>query len=215
MRKLFIPFMAQYSASDNIEKVSVLLDVLPKNQIGNQPWPKFKSSLQANFRIAHTNEAILLKYEVNEDTIKVATSETNGPVHKDNCVEFFVSFGVDRSYYNIEVNCVGVCLIAYGKERLNRTYLPKQIVEQINRHVVLKTISENGAVKYMWEITLIIPISLFVHSNLKTFSNQTGFGNFFKCGDDLPQAHFYSWNWIEAEGPDFHLPEFFGSLAFG
>jgi hypothetical protein len=215
MKNLFVPFLDQYTANDDIEKVSTLLDALPKNRIAQQPWPEFTSDIQANFTIAHSNDFLMLKYEVHEDTIKLAATELNGAVHKDNCVEFFVSFGADKSYYNIEVNCVGVCLIAYGKGRSNRGFLPKELVKRIKTHAVIKTAAENSRRKYVWEITLMIPIVVFAFSNLKTLSQQTGFGNFFKCGDDLPQPHFYSWNEIEAESPDFHLPEFFGSLAFG
>lgn len=215
MKNLFVPFLDQYAVNDSIETVSTLLDALPKNQIGHQPWPEFYTPIQANFAIAHSNDAIWLKYEVHEDTIKVGTSELNGAVHKDSCVEFFVSFGTDESYYNIEVNCVGICLIAYGKGRSNRDFLPKELVKRVKTHAVIKTSAENSKCRYVWEITLMIPIVVFGYSNLKTFSQQTGFCNFFKCGDDLPQPHFYSWNEIEAEAPNFHLPEFFGSLAFG
>lgn len=215
MKNLFVPFIKQFTVNDDIEKVSMLLSALPKNQINNQPWPNFKNNLNSNFNIAHINDAILLKYEANEDTIKVNTFETNGAVHKDNCVEFFVSFGEEKSYYNVEINCVGVCLIAYGEGRLNRNFIAKQLVEKIRTYVIIKKNPEKNKVKYIWQITLIIPIEVFVHSNLKTLKQVTGFGNFFKCGDNLPQAHFYSWNMIESKTPDFHLPEFFGSLVFG
>jgi hypothetical protein len=38
--------------------------------------------------------------------------------------------------------------------------------------------------------------------------------NFYKCGDDLPEPHFLSWNNIIADKPDFHLPQYFGTLTF-
>jgi hypothetical protein len=38
--------------------------------------------------------------------------------------------------------------------------------------------------------------------------------NFYKCGDDLPEPHFLAWNMINTEEPDFHRPEFFGTLEF-
>lgn len=215
MKKIFVPFLDQYAVQEGIEKVSGLLNAIPKNEIVHQPWPAFKCDLRASFIIAHSNDILWLKFEINEDTIEVATSETNGPVHKDNCVEFFVSFGTEPSYYNIEVNCVGVCLIAYGKARSNRKFLPKDVVEKVKTYAVIKTAPEDNKFRYVWEITLMIPIAVFEYSNLKTLSQETGFGNFFKCGDDLPQPHFYSWNAIEAESPDFHLPEFFGALTFG
>ncbi|MBE9598441.1 carbohydrate-binding family 9-like protein [Pedobacter sp. MC2016-24] len=214
MKNLFVPFLDQYAATEGIEKVAALLNAIPKNEIGDQPWPEFKCALQANFTIAHSNDTIWLKYEINEDAIRVVTAETNGAVHKDNCVEFFVSFGAEKSYYNIEVNCMGVCLIAYGKGRSNRKYLQKEVVEQIKTHAVVKQTAENHQFRYAWEITLMIPLAVFEYSNITSLSQQTGFGNFFKCGDDLPQPHFYSWNGIEANSPDFHLPEFFGALTF-
>lgn len=214
MRKLFVPFLDQYTADDDIETVSAMLDALPENKIDHQPWPEFKTHVHANFSIAHSNEAVLLKYKVTEESLKVSTFETNGKVHKDNCVEFFISFGTDKAYYNIEMNCIGIGLIAYGKGRLNRKFLPKQLVEKIKTYIKIKTLPEDKLVNYSWEITLIIPISVFAQSDLQTLKNETGNGNFFKCGDDLPQPHFLSWNKIEAGKPDFHLPEFFGALTF-
>ena len=38
--------------------------------------------------------------------------------------------------------------------------------------------------------------------------------NFYKCGDLLPRPHFLSWNAISLPRPDFHCPEFFGTLRF-
>ncbi|MGH2565575.1 MAG: carbohydrate-binding family 9-like protein, partial [Ginsengibacter sp.] len=38
--------------------------------------------------------------------------------------------------------------------------------------------------------------------------------NFYKCGDKLPKPHFLTWNTVETEDPDFHAPEYFGSMEF-
>ena len=38
--------------------------------------------------------------------------------------------------------------------------------------------------------------------------------NFYKCGDELQTPHFLSWNPIQIEQPDFHRPDFFGTLEF-
>ena len=38
--------------------------------------------------------------------------------------------------------------------------------------------------------------------------------NFYKCGDELQTPHFLSWNPIKIENPDFHRPDFFGTLEF-
>ncbi len=214
MKKLFIPLTNEVNTNSDMEEVASLLNTLPKNQIEYQPWPNQKNNCQTSFNIAHNGEAILLKYEVAEDVIKINTCETNGPVNKDNCVEFFVSFGSEKKYYNIEINCVGIIRMAYGKGRLNRIFLSKKAINKIKTHINIKASPINSFTKYIWQINLLIPIDVFEHSDLETFHQQSGFGNFFKCGDDLPKKHFYAWNNIEAEKPDFHLPEFFGTLEF-
>lgn len=215
MKNLFIPLIDELNTSSGIEEVLAILAALPKNHINYQPWPNFKSSCQANFTIAHNGKAIFINYQIAEDVIKVNTHKTNGAVNKDNCVEFFVSFGTEKEYYNIELNCVGIIRMAYGKGRSNRTYLTEESISSIITHIEIKTAPLKSVKKYVWQITLTIPKEVFVHSHIKTLNNQNGFGNFFKCGDDLPQTHFYSWNVINAKTPDFHLPEFFGALDFG
>ena len=65
-----------------------------------------------------------------------------------------------------------------------------------------------------WELTLSIPNNAFQYHQFKTLKGQNCRGNFYKCGDDLPQPHFVVWNNIETPEPDYHRPEFFGSIAF-
>ena len=38
--------------------------------------------------------------------------------------------------------------------------------------------------------------------------------NFYKCGDKTAHIHFVSWSPIGCEKPDFHRPEYFGTLEF-
>ncbi|WP_017258752.1 carbohydrate-binding family 9-like protein [Pedobacter arcticus] len=214
MKTLLIPLTDEVNTNSNVEEVASLLATFPKNNIDYQPWGNHEINCQTSFSIAHNGKAIFLKYEVAEDVIKVNTYETNGPVNKDNCVEFFVSFGSEKGYYNLEVNCVGIIRMAYGEKRANRISLTEEAINRIKTHIEIRTSPANSLTKYLWQISLTIPIEAFEYSSLKTLHQQTCFGNFFKCGDDLPQKHFYAWNKIDAEAPDFHLPAFFGSLHF-
>lgn len=209
-----IPLIASIDNYTKIETVSLLLDTLPKFEIDQQSWLTYKSNCETQFVIAHTGNMICLKFFVKEDVIKVKTYQTNGRVHKDNCVEFFVAFGTQKKYYNIEFNCTGVCLIGFGEGRLNRVLLDEKLIGKIKTHISILSAPANSKTKYVWEVTAMLPIAVFEASNLTSFNQLNALGNFFKCGDDLPQPHFYSWNKIEAAEPDFHLPEFFGELAF-
>ncbi len=209
-----IPAIASISQSSDIQEVSELFDTLPQHHISHQPWIEFKSNCHTSFVIAHSGDAIFLKFYVKEDIIKLATHQTNGRVHKDNCVEFFVAFESQKKYYNIEINCAGVALIGYGEGRLNRKLLDEKLINKINTHINIQTAPLNSGNKYRWQVTVMLPIEVFEESNIGSLNQKSGSGNFFKCGDDLPNKHFYAWSNIEAKKPDFHLPQFFGKLEF-
>jgi hypothetical protein len=209
-----IPLLNYINRNTEIEEVSLALDKLPQTLIGHQLWSTFNSNCETHFVIVHTGDAICLKFFVKEDVIKVNTHQTNGRVHKDNCVEFFISFGDQKKYYNIELNCTGICLIGLGEARLNRVLLSDSLIANVKTHIQIKTSPAKSSTKYMWEITALIPIEVFKAANLNSFNQLKGMGNYFKCGDDLPQPHFYSWNKIASTKIDFHLPEFFGELTF-
>lgn len=209
-----IPLIASISQSSDIQEVSELLDTLPQHPIINQPWIEFKSNCQTSFVIVHSGDAIFLKFYVKEDIIRVATHQSNGRVHKDNCVEFFVAFEAQKKYYNIEINCMGIVLIGYGEGRLNRKLLDEELIDKVSTHINIQTAPLKSGNKYMWQVTVMLPIEVFEGSDLSSLNQKSGLGNFFKCGDDLPNKHFYSWCNIEAKKPDFHLPQFFGKLEF-
>jgi hypothetical protein len=56
-------------------------------------------------------------------------------VHEDSCVEFFISFEEDSSYYNLEINCIGTCLFGYGKGKDEREMVDPVVIRKIKRHI--------------------------------------------------------------------------------
>lgn len=56
---------------------------------------------------------------------------------------------------------------------------------------------------------MVIPALVFNKQGDITLSGLRAFGNFYKCGDELPQPHFISWSPIGHPTPNFHLPAFF------
>jgi len=186
---------------------------MPSHRIDTVNWETYPYCPKVAFRIAHNNEAILLNYQVNESDIKAICDQDNGRIWEDSCVEFFVSFG-EHLYYNIECNCIGKILIGEsidnGKDRMR---LPENLLEKVDRWSSLG----NSPVENLsgdWEVSLVIPIEIFYPHITGTFGNVKAKGNFYKCGDLLQTPHFLSWNPIQNEKPNFHLPEFFGELLF-
>ena len=69
-------------------------------------WKEYPYQPQVSFRIAYTNDAILVHYKVVEDSVRAKYGEDNGSVWTDSCVEFFSIPAGDGIYYNLECNCI-------------------------------------------------------------------------------------------------------------
>lgn len=212
--KLNVPFSKSVTSKNCIKELSLQADGLAKNQIGITPWPAYTYKPDVSFAILHGDDCILLKYFVTEKKIRAVYSEVNEPVYKDTCVEFFISFGNEKEYYNFEFNCLGNCLLGYGKNREDRKLLRKEIIKKINTQTVITSFDKSSIESISWELTLMIPFEVFCFHAFTSLKNQDCKVNFYKCGDDLPERHYVVWNNIKAEKPDFHLSEYFGEMKF-
>ena len=106
--------------------------------------------------------------------------------------------------------------MAYGPARSTRTFIPKEkIIKEIKTWSTLGDEPfEEKSGKFEWEMVVVIPASIFTYNEGFNFSNLIANANFYKCGDDTTKPHYLSWNPVKTENPDFHRPEFFGTLDF-
>ena len=65
-----------------------------------------------------------------------------------------------------------------------------------------------------WSIIEVIPAAALFNHDIDSWEGKKMHANFYKCGDNLPNPHFLSWNKIEFPRPNFHLQEFFGEVTF-
>ncbi|WP_422082428.1 carbohydrate-binding family 9-like protein [Ulvibacterium sp.] len=201
----------------DLEEVSRLLEEQTELQsIEVINWEKFPYLPEVKFRIAHSNNQIWLKYYVNEKNILADRTEINGAVSRDSCVEFFFDPLGDGSYYNFEFSCIGTPHLAYGPDRHTREFIPPKKIERL---IKIKSSLGNLPFKekgggHQWEMTMILPAELLTsHKGIKLAGLRSR-SNFYKCGDDTSEKHYVSWNPVGTERPDFHRPEFFGTLIF-
>ena len=199
---------------NSIQQLANAMDALPGNLIDTTPWPQYSYKPTVKFKIAYGNNAIFLKYHVIENELKLHFQKNNEAVYKDSCVEFFFSVGSDRNYYNFEFNAIGTYLVAFGSDRYNRNYLSNDIFRHIKSYSRIEVSTINSEKTISWELTVLLPVSVFSFHQLSGFKNLKGAANFYKCGDDLNQPHYLTWNPVVSEKPDFHLREFFGNIHF-
>ena len=173
------------------------------NTVENVNWTKeYPYCPRMEFAIAHTSDAFLVHYRVEEQSIRAVAQKDNDSVWEDSCAEFFISPAADGLYYNIECNCAGTLLLGVGEGRNNRQLADPAITGQIDRWASLgRTPFDTRQQHTSWELAL-----------RTTLDGCKVRGNIYKCGDLLPVPHFISWSPISTPTPDFHCPQFFGEM---
>lgn len=216
MKNLSINFLTE-STPHEAAHVPQILDAHATewHTIGCCNWAEtYPYKPKAEFRLACTDEALLLHYRVEEDSIRALCAEDNGRVWTDSCVEMFLSpHPDDGSYYNLECNCIGSVLLGYHDADGNKSRAAYDVTAGIGRWASLgRSPFAERETEGPWEVALIVPFACYWRHAFRPEAGTQMRGNFYKCGDELRTPHFLSWAPIEWERPNFHLPQFFGQL---
>lgn len=186
------------------------------NDIGCNNWKAgYPYAPKASFRLACTDNALLIHYRVEELTVRAIAAD-NGKVWEDSCCELFVAPDPAQAfYYNIECNCAGQLLIGAGEGRADRERATYDVLATVDRWTSLSAgpFEEQQAPK-VWELCLYIPCQALFKHDIKSLAGSTVGANIYKCGDKLKNPHYLSWSPIAAPRPDFHRPDFFGHITF-
>ena len=132
------------------------------------------------------------------------------PVYTDSCMECFLNLCPEKSkdYINLETNLNGAYIFSYGPGRspLRTHFLPEDGISPI----INVTKSEDK-----WVVDAIIGNDALkkVYGDFELKSGYKFIANFYKCGQDGDNPHFITWNRVDTPKPDFHRPEFFGSIV--
>ena len=111
------------------------------------------------------------------------------------------------------MNCIGTLLAAKRKNRQDCTHYPAEKLKQIRRFSTLEHEAvEINDKEFSWNSGLFIPFR-FMGIDPENMPDTVS-ANFYKCGDKTAHIHFVSWSPIGCEKPDFHRPEYFGTLEF-
>jgi len=149
-------------------------------------------------------KALIFRLESFAAPSRAVNYEPDSPVWQDSCLECFISFD-GKNYVNLEANSNGALLACCGSGRHGRARLKDA---GIVRPEVEAKVSESG-----WTATFTVPLDT-VKAVWGVDVKRGGkfAANFYSCGDETPSPHYASWNPVETEKPDFHRPEYFGSL---
>jgi len=178
-----------------------------KAPISHYQWPEFSTYRPEAYAqlLVLEGKGLAVRLCCKEENPKADYHNFFDPVYTDSCLEFFFTTDKSGRYFNNEINANGTALMAIGADRHARTPIDRLITPP-----AVKAEQADG----WWSVE-------FFHSleNLRTvfgsFSLEKGsrfYGNFYKCGDETAVPHYGMWSPVTTAEPDFHRPEYFGTM---
>ncbi len=138
-------------------------------------------------------------------------SENEADVYLDSAMEAFIEFAPETlkgTYVNIEMNANGAMLNRYGQVPPGR----KVYTEFTKSFCTCKADIDTNS----WTVEAIIPL-LYVKDLFGKDTFEPGDRircNFYKlCARDIPTQHYGSYNAIDNETWNFHMPQFFAEAV--
>ena len=167
-------------------------------------WPaEFPYAPEVSFRMFHTGDRLMLRFDVAESYTAALVTEDNGEVWTDSCVEFFIAPD-EGLYYNFETTCIGRMLLSGRKSRTEDVQpAPAEVLASVKRFTTYpfgEPFAEREG-DNRWSLTLAIPPQVLFRHALTDWSGLEARMNLYKCGDRLSHPHF-------------HRPEFFEAVTF-
>ncbi len=218
-KRLTLPYIEGLEKADGLQEFSGLLKKAEEKtgcgfaRVDTVNWPEdFPDTPECTFIAGWCKKGIGILYSVSGPDLRAKALSDNGRVWEDSCCEFFISDPTDGTYYNFEMNCIGTLLAAKRKSRENCSHFSEEKLKQISRFSSLEhkeyDVSDED---FSWSVGMFIPFSLIGID--PDNPPKALHANFYKCGDMTKHIHFLSWSPIDCPKPDFHRPDFFGTLT--
>lgn len=159
-------------------------------------------------------------FQVQDRYVQCLIQETNGHVSGDSCVEFF--FSPDNSnplfYFNLEINCGGVPLLQFVTvPRKEYLFLKEREISKVEiAHSLPKKVFPEIEKDTVWTIEFKLPLKILEKYTAITHPKPgvKWTANFYKTASTTSNPHYLTWSKVDNSIPDFHLPQFFGTLVF-
>lgn len=213
MKSLKIPKIPGLEKLDAEKLTHILEHSGAHDSITNAPWENvFPDRPQVRFFMATSERFLFVRFNVQGNGLKAEFKNTNDPVWQDSCVEFFVEDADGNGYRNFEINCIGTILSAHQiKKDVGTCHISENEAGEIIRFASLgEAAFEEKEGFFEWSVTIGIPWSLLGYET----TPQSIRANLYKCADGTRRPHYLCWAPIDLPTPNFHCPEFFGTLTF-
>ncbi len=163
--------------------------------------------IRAEGQLCYDDEDLFVHLKAKESDIRAENTEPLSPVYEDSCLEFFFMLEGSPDYFNFEINPNGCLGAQFGPAKTDRISIVRG--DAADYFDIQTDRTPDG-----WEVWYRIPlkyIRLFYPDY--TFKGKLR-ADMFKCGNKTVNKHYLSWTPIDLDKPNFHCPQFFGTLIF-
>lgn len=171
-------------------------------------------------KVLYDAENIYVFFRVEDQYVRAVAQNFHDPVCRDSCVEFFFTprQDISKGYLNLEVNCGGVILLHHQVARGEKM---KEVSQDDCKKIQMlasmpKIVEPEIEEPTAWTIKYAVPydvIKKYMDIDVPAKGVEWR-ANFYKCADATSHPHWLTWNKVDKPQPDFHVPEFFGTLIF-
>ncbi len=178
--------------------------------------PAFRPVVRA--KMMYDKDNLYLIYKVDDRHVRIQNDKFNSSVSTDACVEFFFSPDKDwpLRYFNVEINAGGTALMAFHQDGKRINMLEEDFKNVEIAHTLPRKLDQEISEPVTWFLEFKMPLAL-----LKKYSNITQpekgvawKANFYKTSSRSTNPHYLTWAVVDNPKPQFHLPQFFGTLIF-
>jgi hypothetical protein len=218
-----LPLVYKVSKLKKSMKIDANWDKAQWKNINEIPIRNFMGKLPAfqpvvTAKMMYDAEYVYLIYKVDDRHVRIQNTKFNGPVSTDACVEFFFAPDSDwpLRYFNVEINAGGTGLMAYHKDG-KRTNVKEEDFSVVEiAHTLPKKLEQEISEPVTWFLEFKMPISLLAKYGNFTLPKKgvKWKANFYKTSSRSTNPHYITWNFIQNPVPQFHLPQYFGTLLF-
>ncbi len=172
-------------------------------------------------KLQYTADYLYVIFRVRDRYVRSIHTGYCDLVCQDACVEMFFNPAPEAGpfYFNIESNCGGVLFFNYQTGRgENVVQVSEEDAKLLNVAATLPAVVDpeiEGPLT--WVVEYRAPFAMLEKYGPVTrpAPGVVWRANFYKCAEINSHPHYGSWSPIGLPRPDFHCPEFFGTLTFG
>ncbi len=200
---------------------------------GQGQWAKTDKLELANFmgrrpehfpdtqvKLLYDDDCIYVFFRVRDQYVRAVAETYHDSVCQDSCVEFFFTCAQDitQGYFNLEANCGGTVLFhhqtARGKNQQQVAIKDCQRIKIISS--LPKQIDPEIAEPTVWTVKYALALDILTkYARVERPSPGVAWkANFYKCADKTSHPHWLTWNPVDRPSPDFHVPQYFGTIRF-